>query len=261
MTGNDIKKQQYSMSGNKTQSPNDVEYGNRIGDYFSESIGLDADKLKNFTKFVPRQAIASFLAKNLIFDQILHMHGCIVECGVYLGGGLMTWAQLSAIYEPYNHNRRIIGFDSFEGFPAISAMDGAQTDNPQLKIGALAALSADKDLERCIELYDLNRPIPQIPRVEIIKGDALQTMPDYVNKNKHTVVSLLYLDFDLYEPTKIALEVFLPRMPKGAIIAFDELNQREWPGETLAVLEVLGIRNVSIKRFPFMPQISYCVLE
>ena len=50
-------------------------------------------------------------------------------------------------------------------------------------------------------------------------------------------MSLLYLDFDLYEPTKCAF----PRMPKGAVVAFDELNHAAWPGETMALLDTLGI--------------------
>jgi hypothetical protein len=50
-------------------------------------------------------------------------------------------------------------------------------------------------------------------------------------------------------------------MPKGAVLAFDELNQAQWPGETQAVMETVGLRNLRIKRFPFAPQISFAVLE
>ena len=45
-------------------------------------------------------------------------------------------------------------------------------------------------------------------------------------------MSLLFIDCDLYEPTRAALRAFLPRMPKGAIVAFDELDNPIWPGET-----------------------------
>ncbi|EUA12076.1 putative dTDP-6-deoxy-L-hexose 3-O-methyltransferase [Mycobacterium kansasii 732] len=97
--------------------------------------------------------------------------------------------------------------------------------------------------------------------MELVKGDAQQTIPAYLADNQHTVVALLYLDFDLFEPTLAAIRTFLPRMPKGAVLAFDELNQKYWPGETLAVLESAGIRNLRIRRFPFTPQISYAVLD
>jgi hypothetical protein len=105
----------------------------------------------------------------------------------------------------------------------------------------------------------LNRPVGHIPRV--VKGDALQTIPTYVDDNKHLVVAMLYLDFDLYEPTKKAIETFLPRMPKGAIVAFDELNQSSWPGETLAVLDSVGIRNLRIRRLLETPALSYAILD
>ena len=39
-------------------------------------------------------------------------------------------------------------------------------------------------------------------------------------------------------------------MPKGAVIVFDELNHSDYPGETMAVMEVLGIRNLELKRVP-----------
>lgn len=174
-------------------------------------------------------------------------------------GGLITWARFSAIYEPYNHIRRIVGFDTFTGFPQLSDKD-RRDPTLQAVEGGLAT-SAIEDIQECIRLYDLNRPIGHIPRVGLVVGDALQTIPEYLKHNPHVVVALLYLDFDLYEPTKVAIETFLPRMPKGAILAFDELNQASWPGETLAVLESVGIRNLRIHRFPFTPQLSFAVLE
>ena len=60
-------------------------------------------------------------------------------------------------------------------------------------------------------------------------------------------MSLLYLDMDIYEPTKVALEQFLPRIPKGGIVVFDELNSRNWPGETQAVLDGVGISKLRIE--------------
>ena len=75
------------------------------------------------------------------------------------------------------------------------------------------------------------------------------------------VVSLLFMDFDLYKPTIIALENFVPRMPKGAIIAFDELDNPLWPGETKAMFEYLDQYNLNIKRLPFDPYIGYSIIE
>ncbi len=253
-------KSKYDLRDPRTQTAADRAYGEALGPYFRGSIGDDVEKLRNFTKYVPRQTLSMFLAKAEIFNRIVGIHGHIIECGVFLGGGLLTWAQLSAIHEPYNFIRRIVGFDTFSGFSELSEMDQSAASLPHAHRGGLAAPAFD-DLTSCLELYDLNRPLGHIPRVEMVRGDAVKTIPEYVQTNKHVVVSLLYLDFDLYEPTKAALEAFLPRMPKGAILAFDELNQSAWPGETLAVLDTVGLRNLKIERFPYVPQLSYAVLE
>jgi hypothetical protein len=100
-----------------------------------------------------------------------------------------------------------------------------------------------------------------MPKVQVIKGNAVKTIPKYLIENPHTVVSLLYLDMDIYEPTKVALQKFIPRMPKGSIIVFDELNSEYWTGETLAVLDTIGIRNLKIERFSFDTRISYAILK
>ena len=55
---------------------------------------------ENFAKFTSRQTLTRFLAHNEIFTKVLPVHGSIIDCGVYMGQSLMTWAQLSSVYEP-----------------------------------------------------------------------------------------------------------------------------------------------------------------
>jgi hypothetical protein len=249
----------FSMRDARTQTDNDKAFAQSMGSYFSKSLGANIDKLRNFTKYVPRQALSTFLAKNALFERIINVHGHLIECGVFLGGGLMTWAQLSSIYEPVNHIRRVVGFDTFTGFVDISEKD--KGDNLEFAVPGGLSTEALGDIKEAIRLYDLNRTIGHIPRIDLVVGNAMNTIPEYLNSNPHLVVAMLYLDFDLYEPTKLAIETFLPRMPKGAILAFDELNQASWPGETLAVLETVGLRNLRIQRFPYTSALSFAVLE
>ncbi len=252
-------KKRYSMLDERSRTAADNDYDASMESYFDKSMGTNMDKLRSFAKFVPRQILSTFLAKSEMFDHILGVHGHIVEGGVFLGAGLMSWANLSAIHEPFNHVRRIVGFDTFSGITHLNPQDGRR-DATHIKPGGCAADSRD-DLNECIRLYDLNRPIGHIPRVELIAGDATKTIPDYIEENKHVVVAMLYLDFGVYEPTKVAIERFLPRMPKGGIIAFDELSQIDCPGETQAVLDSVGLRALRIRRFPYATALSYAVLE
>lgn len=241
----------------KIEEKNDLR--DNIEDYFTNGIGTNFEKISDFTKYVPRQSLTRFLAKYEIYKKILNVEGAIIEGGVRFGGGLMTFAQLSAIFEPVNYTRKIIGFDTFSGFPSLTKEDKGSTSKFAHKGGL--ATNSFKDLEKSISLYDSNRFLGEIPKVQLIKGDVTYTIPKYLKDNPQTVVSLLYLDFDIYKPTKIAIENFIPRMPKGSIIAFDELNSKDWVGETKAALETIGIRNLRIERFSFNTYMSYAVLE
>ncbi len=190
----------------------------------------------------------------------LDIPGSIVECGCFQGGETMTFAQLSAIYEPYNHTRKIISFDTFLGFPDTVNKD--HNDKREYSSGDLCVFEGMEDeITESIHLFDQNRPLSHISKIELIKGDATKTIPQYIKDNPHLVVSMVYFDFDIYEPTFIGLKVLIERMPKGAVIAFDELNTKVFPGETIALLETLGIRNVRLKKTIFDPYISYAILE
>ena len=216
-------------------------------------------KMENFPKYVRRQNLTRFLALHEIFKLVLPVKGSIVECGVNHGFGIMSWAKFSAIHEPVNLTRRIYGFDTFEGFPGVSDKDRSAASN-HVKVGDLAADVHD-ELTQLIETYDSTRFLGHVNKVQLVRGDATQTIPQFVEQNPHLLVSLLYMDFDLYEPTKVALEHFLPRMPKGAVLAFDELDNPLWPGETLAMLEAHAKRPLRIQRLEFDPYIGFAILD
>jgi hypothetical protein len=50
-------------------------------------------------------------------------------------------------------------------------------------------------------------------------------------------------------------------MPKGAILAFDELDNPLWPGETRAAVDKLGLNHLRIERLDFDPYIGFAVIE
>ena len=244
----------------QSQSRQDRSQFSAMEDLFREDPAPLVDKLDGFAKYASRQAIAKWITKVKLFEHVLHVNGSIVECGVLHGAGTLTWAKLSSIYEPSNHTRRIIGFDTFEGFPHVAAQDTGTGTFDQLHAGGLRGGTREQ-IQRAVDVYDLNRPIAHIPKVELVEGDVCETAGQWVEDNPHAVIALLYLDVDLYAPTRAALEAFLPRMPKGAVIAFDELNASIFPGETRAVDEVIGLRNLRIQRFPFDSYVSYAVLD
>ncbi len=240
------------------RTPTEDAAADHVAGIFTRSTDSVRDKLSCFPRYARRQDLKRFLALYEIFKRVLPVKGSVVECGVFRGFGLMSWAKLSAMLEPENLTRRIYGFDTFEGFPSIHAKDASPAAAPA--VGGLRASSHDELLELIAE-YDRDRFLGHIPKVSLIKGDVARTVPDFVKNNPHLVVSLLFLDVDLYEPTLAAIRHFLPRMPRGAIIAFDELDNPQWPGETLALFEEPGIRSLRLERLEWDPYISFAVID
>jgi hypothetical protein len=243
----------------KNQGIEDINQFKEIEKLFRSEKNDLIETIEAFPKYISRQCMAKFLTKYEILKKILNVNGSIIECGVLNGAGLFAWAKLSSIFEPVNHTRKIIGFDTFEGFPSLHDKDKRTGTTNHLHIKGLKGSSYD-NIQEAIKVYDINRPINHISKIELVKGDLCITAEEYIEKNPHLVVSLLYLDLDLYEPTKKALEIFVPRMPKGSIIVFDELNAKIFPGETQAVNEILGLKNIKIERFSFDSYVSYAIL-
>jgi len=232
-----------------------------LEDSFIKSELSVEKKIENFPRFVNRRDVATFLNRYEIFKKIVGIHGSIIECGVNLGGGLFSWLHFSSILEPYNSSRYIVGFDTFDGFQSDNENDdkGKYRDKKLFK-DFISDQSFDEIIDS-IEIQNQNRPINQLSKLSVVKGDATETIPKFLDENPHFLVSLLHIDFDIHAPTKVAIQKFLPRMPKGSIIAFDDLNAHEGPGETVAFLESMDIKKYRLCRNSFDSYLCYLIIE
>src|SRR5580704_1182533 len=88
-----------TMHDPRTQTGFDMASREMLEAYFNDGSGSVTERLENFAKYVPRQNLARFLARYELFKLIKDVQGSIVECGVLFGGGLMSFAKLSAILE------------------------------------------------------------------------------------------------------------------------------------------------------------------
>jgi hypothetical protein len=191
-----------------------------------------------------------------LFKMIRNVPGAIVECGVARGNSLMQFANMSSIMEPYNFTRSIIGFDTFEGFRSLT--------EAEKKSGLTEKDFADSNehlLRESIELFDIDRPMNHMQKVELVKGDATVTIGEYVATHPELSIALLYLDFDVYEPTLSALNNLSKLVCKGGIIALDEYGYKHFSGETQAVKDYFGnLNKVELKRLDFDPLRVYLVV-
>jgi hypothetical protein len=193
-----------------------------------------------------RQTLSKVLYINNLYQQIIHVPGVICEFGVHWGSTLATLINLRGIYEPFNHSRRIYGFDTFEGFCAVNPEDGSLPATGDYATSE----NYEQTLEKICSLHEANAPISHIRKFGLIKGDASETVDEWLNDNQHAVIAMAIFDMDLYKPTKDVLQKIIPRLTKGSLLVFDELNDPSFPGETLAMQEVLGSRNLSLRQFP-----------
>ncbi len=240
-------------------SEEQMQYMERMNTFVETADAGLMMKMKAFPVYSQRQVITSFLERYEIYKLIKNVPGSMVECGVGSGFGLMAFAHFCSIFEPYHYVRKVIGFDTFEGFTGISEKD--QTSRAgHLKEGGLNFGSYDI-LQQAVALYDMNRVLGHLNKVQLVKGDISRTLPEYLDENPSLVVALLYLDLDLYQPTLDTLKLLVKRVPKGGVIAFDELNHTDYPGETIAAMETIGIQNLKLKRFDISSMLAYAVVE
>ena len=236
----------------------ELEVGKAIESIFIKNPDSVEIKLENFPKYVRRQHLKRFLTLYEIYKNLLNVKGSIVELGVFRGFSLTSWAKLSAIMEPENLIRKIYGFDTYEGFPKIHEKD--KNSNYNHEVGHFYT-NVHEELTALNDAFNKDRFLGHVNKVELVKGDCTKTIPEFLEKNPHLLIGMLFIDLDLYEPTKFALEHFLPRMHKGSILAFDELDNPQWPGETIALLESMNIKNLKIQSIPGDPYIGFAILE
>jgi hypothetical protein len=114
---------------------------------------------------------------------------------------------------------------------------------------------------KSLNYHESESPIAHKKKFELVKGDATRTLEEYLQRQPETIVALAYFDFDIYLPTRRCLELIKDRVTRGSVVAFDELNCPEFPGETLAFQEVFGFGRYAIKRSPLNPLCSYIVID
>ena len=237
------------------ESKDEKELRNNFLKLFKQCPLPDNQILSNLGLFLNSKNLSRILFMDFMYKNIIDVQGIVMEFGVRWGQNLSLFSALRGIYEPYNRHRKIVGFDTFKGFPSINEKDGT---SDMMKKGQLA-LTDDYDvyLGEILENQEKDNPLGHIKKYEIRKGDATKQIHDYLESNPETIIALAYFDFDLYEPTKKCLSVIKSRVVKGSIIGFDELNDPDSPGETLALMEVFGLENIRLKRFPHASRVSY----
>jgi len=215
--------------------------------------------MSNLGLFFNSKNLSRILFMDHIFKQIIDIPGAVFEFGIRWGQNVALFSALRGIYDPFNRHRKIVGFDTFSGFPMIHPKDG---DSDMMQKGNLTLTKNYYDyLTRIMEYHEQESPLSHIKKYELIKGDAGIEIVKYFKKHPETIIALAFFDFDIYKPTLQCLKAIKPHLVNGSILAFDELNDPDSPGETLALEEVFGLNNIRLKRYKYTSRTSYFVVE
>jgi hypothetical protein len=240
---------------NPKSSTSEIERRKDFYKKFQECPIPEKERLYNLGLFLNRQSLSRIMFMHELYQKIIPVHGIVVEFGVRWGQNLALFSSFRGMYEPYNYSRKIVGFDTFKGFPSVAPQDG--TGRSAVKGAYNVSKDYDKYLDAVLAYHEAESPLNHLKKYELIKGDAAMTFAKYLKDHPETVIALAYFDMDIYKPTKRCLELIRPHLTKGAIVGFDELNYPDFPGETIALRETWGLDKYAIRRSPLNPLVSY----
>lgn len=195
------------------------------------------ERQQNFPAYTSRMLITRFLAYYELFKLIQYKPGWIVECGIYRGFSYFSLAKFLEIFCMGDKTRKILGFDSFEGFSELAPEDGGEKKSATRMKGGTNPSDFEKDFFELLKLNNLDAFAPWANRMHVVKGDARFTIPQYANENPGLRISLLHIDIDIYEPVSVALENLYPLVVAGGVVVLDEYAHQDWPGESVALEE------------------------
>lgn len=214
---------------------------------FRNSTIPENEMLENLHLFITPQQIRRIYFLTEVYKKILNVPGCIMQFGVRWGRELALFESLRTLFESFHHARRIVGFDTFDGYASVNEKDGSHEVMAEGNLSTAAGYA--EELDGILNVRNQLDPLNQVTKHQLIAGDVCETLPEYLKDNPHTVVALAHLDLNLYAPTKTAIELLLPHMPKGAVIVIDEVGLKSMPGETVALKEIFGgLNNLRLER-------------
>lgn len=211
----------------------------KLAELLTSSPIAPAELVDNLTLYLRRQPLTDLLSIDALYQMIINVPGVIMEFGVHRGRHLAALTALRGVYEPYNPHRRIIGFDTFTGFPDITTIDATGTSAAAGRFALPASYL--QHLHDVLTTHEQGEHLGHIRRTLLVQGDVRETLPRYLADNQQTIIALAYFDLDLYEPTREAIDAIQPYLTNGSVLAFDELAHAKWPGETAALRDALGV--------------------
>jgi len=176
--------------------------------------------------------------------------GDFAECGVWRGGSVMAMA--TELRRLGVTDRRIWLYDTFAGMTAPTAADVEVGSGVKAETMLADTAVGDGNNVWCVAgLSDVQANVRTtgypFDHFNFVEGDVAVTLQQFVPES----ISLLRLDTDWYESTKLSLEILYPRLVVGGVCILDDYGH--WQGARAAVDEYF----TAAGHRPFMHPIDY----
>lgn len=193
--------------------------------------GSTDEKERSMGLFVRASLLARFLAISDLYKLIIGKPGCILDLGTWRGQTAILCENYRAIFEPLHFNRRILAFDTFDGYLGFTEMDKSTLTHQDgtYKVGGSEYANY---LSKLLVMHEQANAMGHVNhKHQVIKGDIRQTLPIFFNENPNEIVSLAFFDVNSYAPTAEAFNQVWQRLIPGGVVAFWQLTRKDIPAE------------------------------
>lgn len=212
--------------------------------------------------FIRGSLLARFLAIADIYKLIIDKPGMIVDLGTWRGQTAVLCENLRAIYEPLHLNRRIVCFDTFDGYAGFGKKDRTTKVHRDGTYGVGGASYAVY-LRDLLALHEKNNAMGHNHgKHTVIAGDCRTTVPKFFANNKNEFVALAFFDVNSFEPTHLAFGDIYKRLVPGGIVAFWQLTRKSIPAEGRVYNEnILPKFGHQLRRATTYPGLCYLIKD
>jgi len=210
---------------------------------------------RNPALFLRSSLLSRIIAMNDVYRMIVDVPGAVFDLGCWWGQNSVLFENFRAIYEPFNKQRKIVSFDSFEGYTNWSDKD-KKSDVFNQNTYAVAA-GYEAFLNDLLQTHEgINNLGHQRGIHEVVKGDATKTVKEYLATNPETILALAAFDLGLYEPTKAVIETIKPHLVPGSVLLMIHLTRKDLQGDGRAFIETMRGMKYKLHKVPFYPSIG-----
>lgn len=228
---------------------------------FNNYPATDEEKERSLGLFIRGSLMARMFAIRELYERIIMKPGIIIDLGTWRGQTAVICENLRAIFEPMHLNRRIVCFDTFEGYIGFSEKDKATALH---KDGTYSVGNDYSDLlNDLLILHEKNNAMGHnFGKHKVIKGDCRVTLPGFFKEYSNEFVALAFFDVNSVDPTLESFKLIYDRLIPGGVIAFWQLTRDVIPAEGIVyVNNILNHYKHTLHRSQFYPGLCYIVKE